>query len=257
MAIDPDAKRNLDIRLAKGEISKQEYLSLCKLLNAESPKDSLIAKAVESAISFKNQISESRKRINPTDLEPYRVTEKLVLYGDQLESNGVKHPYAKIKTILYKAFSQSINLIPTYHLANIWINLEGGRIVSESMSSTLLKGKKFNRILNAYDCLTAVTFKQRLEPYVRSLEAHGYCEHGETKIYRNGDVEANAVRVNLKVARKNKGLAFGSGSDTLANYDVITINETGGIFSQKKLKLKLSSDQDVVKNILLWLSEQP
>jgi hypothetical protein len=255
--VDPEAKRNLDVRLAKGEITKDDYLSLHQLLNTEPSKQPFLAKTVESVSAMKERFIESRKRINPTNTQPYEVSKNLLLFDDRLEARGVQYPYQKIKTISYKAFTRSTNLIPTYHLANIWINLEGGEIVSENMSSTLLKGKMFNRILNAYDFLTSITFRYRLAPYLSNLETNGYCEHFETKIYRNGDVEHGGARVNVKLARKNKGLTFGLESDDLSNYTVITINESGGIFSSKKTKLKLSSNQDIIKYLLLWLSEQP
>jgi hypothetical protein len=204
MAIDAKAKKELDLRLAKGEINREEYLAVYRLLEGDdSNPGSFLQRTANQLVSLRDLISEPRRMIYPTDLAPYEVTEELVLYGAHLNYQGAEYPYTAIANVSYTARSQYFNFVPMIHIATVWVNLKGGGTVIVSSNSTIVKGRAHNRILNAYEFIRAVTFKERLERYTGNLETQGYCQHGDTKIYLSGDVERNGIRVNVKLVHCN------------------------------------------------------
>lgn len=297
MAIDAEAKRHLDIRLAKGEISKEEYASLRNLIagttetpnecfhveatppvvaespevagerfgsetaqtatkSSQVPSEPLLARAAHSIESLRNLVSESRKSISPTNSHPYKVTEAMLLHGDHIEYHAVRHPYSTVTSTSYRAYHYMLNFVYNHWETRVLISCGGSDRVQASAFSMLIKSKTHNRILNAYSFINWVTFAQRIEPYFMSLTKLGYCEYDTVRMYANGDVIKDGVKVNLKVARKNNGLKFSSESNDELNYEVVKINETGKLLSPKKLSFCLGYNQDVAKSMLIWLSKQ-
>jgi hypothetical protein len=262
MSIDPQAKKILDLRLAKGEITRDDYLAACHAMaqTSETPASpSMLKGALASIAAAKDRIHESRKTICPTRAEPYHVDADLQLFPTHLRYAGQDHPYTQIEAVSYSARSDSLNLVPISHDARLWIQLKGGKSIFATSSTVLFRTKTFNRILNAHDFLSKVTFNQRLQPYLSEIEAKGFCSAGGARICRNGDVEQDGLRANLKVAHKNDGISFSRfGNNPLGNYHVITITtEERNLLSRKKIRLKLLHDFDVVRALILWLCEHP
>ena len=115
--MDPEVKRQLDLRLAKGEISKEEYSDTLKTLtegNESAGGSSVFSKA--SGV-FNNWLARQKdpygelsyKKVEPTDEAPLVVNDELSLFGTMLKFRQTTLRYTDIQSLNFDGFRQTIN----------------------------------------------------------------------------------------------------------------------------------------------------
>jgi hypothetical protein len=111
--MDPEVKRQLDLRLAKGEISKQEYFDTLKTLT-EGDKNaggSIVFSKASGwlAIQMDPHGESSYKNVEPTDAAPLVVNDELSLFGTVLKFRQTTLRYTDIRSLSFDGFRQTIN----------------------------------------------------------------------------------------------------------------------------------------------------
>jgi hypothetical protein len=259
--IDREVQRELDLRLAKGEITKEEYLSIQNTISsspeAAAPLRSALRSTLASVSRLKDQVFGSNEFANPKNDEPLVVNSEMVLYGDYLEFKNSKIYYSEIESVWYHAYRHVVNYVPIRISTCVVARLPTGREISASASSMVMTGKKNKLVQNAYAVLSSRTFEKRLQRYLDPLESMGVIDFGGVRLYRNGDIEKDGLRLNLKEARKKKALAIGTWAVGEEDPDNIIIGEKGlSCFSRRiRFNVAYSHDKDLIKALLKWLSQ--
>src|SRR5580704_16536878 len=105
--MDPEAKRQLDLRLAKGEISKEEYSDTLKTLSGGSESaggSSVLSKASGVFNNWlaiqKDPFGElSYKNVEPIDEAPLVVNDELSLFGTMFKFRQTSIRYTDIRSL--------------------------------------------------------------------------------------------------------------------------------------------------------------
>jgi hypothetical protein len=261
--MDAEIEKQLGIRLVKGEISKEEYLSIRHTLESHSPENEQSVSSPRGSSSIltraKESVFGSSSTIVPSDNLPLVVDKNLSLYGKYLTHKNVQLSYAEIEGVSYSASSYTVNLVPISRSTILSIMCKGGRSICAGTTTTIFHGRIHKLVQSAYSYLRHVTFRQRMEKYLRLLEVQGYIDASDVRIFSNGDVQKGELRLNLKLARKNH--AFGIGTrgglpaQKLTNPNEVIVGETGTSILSKRIVFELGNDKDVISAILEWLSE--
>ena len=254
--MDPEVKKQLDLRLARGEITREVYLSLQSTMTSS-------AKLSKGPLSFlanaKENVFGPSEMITPTDEHPLIVGDELTLFGRHLTHKGVQIPYSDIEGVAYKADSYSVNFVPVSLTTHFNISCKSGQSIYVGTNTMIFRGRKAKLIQNAYGFLRQLTFKQRMEAYLNLLQTKGYIEIGDVRVFLNGDIEKGDLRLNLKRARQNNAFGIGTssrwGADKTSNPDEVIVGDKGTSILSKRIVFELGDDKDVLKALLHWLSE--
>lgn len=255
--MDAEVKKHLDLRLAKGEITQDEYHSLHRTLRGENlrTENGVTDRSLAFLRHCKERYWGAGEMIVPTDEHPLDVDGDLFLFGQHLAHKGLKFRYSEIESVSYKAVSQSVNLIPTSKSTSFSIQFKGGHSISCGSSTVFVRGGKSKRIENAYAFLRQITFRERMVACIHLLESQGFIEVGKVRIYPNGDVEKGDTRINLRQSRLNKSFFIGTkGAYGSRNPDEVLVGQKGTSIFATRIRFQLRKDKDVLKALLEWLA---
>jgi high potential iron-sulfur protein len=261
-----EARDVLDLRLAKGEICAEEYRELLRALADGEPEagpavlqeaKSFASKAVERA--FSGPSTEA-----PTNAAPWVLTNDLVLYGDHLVHKGQTKNYSAISSVNYHAFRNSVNYIPTNVQNALELVFDDGDKVSIRSLGVFIETGKNKRVSSACYFLSWKTFQQRVRLYQDLLKNPGYFEirnvFSHVRIYANGDIEKNGLRLSIARASEHRALQFGTEWGTSLsggkNPYAIVVGETGTGFFSRKIKFAVTKDQDVVSSLVQYFANE-
>ena len=236
--MDPEVKRQLDLRLAKGEISREEYSDTLKTLtegNESAGGSSIFSKASgvfnkwlarqkdpDGELSYKN--------VEPTNEAPLVVNDELSLFGTMLKFRQTTLRYTDIRSLNFDGFRQTINQSLSTYWARLgilppsgeWITALGDwkhRFDFADMRSTFGQPHlvtKVKLVENAYSFLAPLTFQQRLQRRLEEIVRNGYTDicktqgKPEVRLFRDGFIEKEGLRINLIQAHSEKLIKLGS-----------------------------------------------
>lgn len=110
------------------------------------------------------------------------VTDQIVV------SKGREHSVTSINSLTFEESKQSMNFVTTLRLRSLTIGFNNGEWVQILCQSPILKKTKFANLLNAFEALSPLTFRQRYQRYVDALKSEGYFDYSKTRIYADGTI---------------------------------------------------------------------
>lgn len=253
--MDENVRKTLDLRLASGEITIEEYRATLNVLrnSATEATESTTARNLRSD-------GQTEPRLILT------MDSDLSLFESFLVYKGRRHSYSTITSLAYSRSMTSYNFIPTSNKTNFNIELENGETITYSTKTVFARGNLSKLLEQAYLFLQPATFQSRLNRTAYQLAQKGSIlvpsyPLGVT-LFPNGDIENDkGTRLNLKDSKKNNALLIGVtytnlvGSPRGSAPDEIRIYENQKRFGNKKIIFTLLVDQDVWKALISWLAE--
>lgn len=117
MIIDPEVKKQLDLRLASGEICEEEYTKLLTKIteaasNKTNEKQSLKNSIWQHIVSKHDSIFGSNKFKVPSNDDPLHVTNDFIIYGTFIVFEQEKIHLKNIYSLTYDYSSITVNLLP-------------------------------------------------------------------------------------------------------------------------------------------------
>lgn len=285
--MNPTAKEALDLRLARGEISEEQYRSLLKTLSTstEGGKEGVVSalfriganatKAIDKLLIGRDTVDYALLNRDPTNEEPLEVTKNFFVYGDYLSHNGEQ---VRLEQIVGLSFSlvetntATTSGMPLWMSATSQLNIYLGRDKTRYIEVKVKAGHSFHNkhilMRKAYHFIAEKTASHRMDLYLKQLEQSGHITIDGAKLYRNGDVEKGGVRVNFHAARQNNVLQIGTSYDTGVLLQLISgsrqsgkkpnqiiVGESGTGFFDRRVKFEVDRDHDVLFRIIHYLSE--
>src|SRR5262249_53168549 len=148
--------------------------------------------------------------IQPSSSCPFVLTKDVLLEGNCLRYRGLKILYSAITTLNYQARMTTVNGVQSNKKNSLKIRLNDGTEISVSCIGVFFETDKYKRISSAYEFLSKATFDQRLSAYTSRLEKDGFFMIDNVRIYANGDVEKDGLRINMTMAAERRTLQFGT-----------------------------------------------
>ena len=210
----------------------------------------------------------SYKNVEPTDEVPLIVNDELSLFGATLKFRQTTLRYSDIRSLGFDSLRQTVNYSSlTRYYASIYILQPSGewlKVFGEwkpkafGRSPTVIKVKL---VENAYCFLAPLTFQQRLQRRLDEMVRNGYTDISKSKgkpevrLFRDGFIEKQGVRIRLSQAHSKKMIKLGSSSFVHSNPGEFIFGETGMTFLSQRITVKVWIDRDVVASIINHLAE--
>jgi hypothetical protein len=145
---------------------------------------------------------------------PYKAG-KIKIYPSSFSFKDAIYNISEIQHISFyweKTFSQGFKFARGQEGARMKMSIQTRRSpknISSSVS-TLYRhdATKFDSFFNGYKHLASTTFAQRYNSYVEELNRNGYFNYDNKKIFKNGNVEWRAIKLNLNKNEVGKGPFF-------------------------------------------------
>lgn len=265
--MDETVKRELDLRLAKGEILIDEYNSIIKHING-SDKPNVTSDKVKSPAntgltSKQKALLGLYDNISPSTHNPYEVTKELFLFESQLSYKGTFYNYNSIMSLKFTSSKSTINFISSSK-SLLEIIFDNNEKISVRSASMIIEGKKFHSITTAYIFLSKLTFELRLEKIFNRLDRNGFIDRDGVRIFKNSTIQQGNTLINLKTAKNNNCIQFGSTIDCRPSFlsgwyiyqpNKIIIGETGTKFYSKRINFDSVTDKDIIHNLISQLAQ--
>ena len=271
--MDTEVKRQLDLRLAKGEITREEYSETLKALT-EGDKSvggssvfSTASKAFNDWLNKDPLGEHSYKNVEPTDEAPLIVNDELSLFSATLKFRQTTLRYSDIRSLYYDGLRQTVNTSLSYYYSKLGILPPSGewiKVLGEwkpkvfGRSPTVIKVKL---VENACSFLAPLTFQQRMQRRLEEIVRNGYMDICETKgkpevrLFRDGFIAKEGVRINLSQAHSKKLIQLGSAGFLHSSPGAFVFGQTGMSFLSQRITVKVWIDRDVVASIISHLAE--
>lgn len=201
-----------------------------------------------------------------------KVTKSLVLYEKKFVYEGEEYSYEGVSSVDYQGSVNEINLVNVGSQATMIIEHDVCGSIFIDAQTWVFKTPNFKNIGRAANIVSRKTFRGRLARYIKKLNTDKYfaipkfkfkrggeeIEEWEVRIYANGDVVEKDQRFNLRRALSQKGLQIGYdaylGVEGVSNPYEVIVSETGTAFWNKKIKFEITTDFDVVSELLRSLA---
>jgi hypothetical protein len=276
--MDTEVKRQLDLRLAKGEISREEYSDTLKTLtegNESAGGSSVFSKA--SGV-FNNWLARQKdpygefsyKNVEPTDESPLIVNDELSLFGTTLKFRQNTLRYSDICSLGFSGRRETTNQSLSKYYASLhilppsgeWIKVLG---IWKDKAFGDLRGHesvtKVKLVENACSFLAQITFQQRLQRRLDEMVRNGYTDicktrgKPEVRLFRDGFIEKEGMRISLSEAYSKKMIKFGSSSFLHSSPGWFIFGQTGMSVLSQRITVNVWIDRDVVASIITHLAE--
>ncbi len=245
--MDEQVKKALDLRLASGEITIEEYRATLTAIQNGVTKVS----GSEPATNGRSVEQEEARLV-------LTVNKDLSLFGSFLVYKGARHSYSTITSLTYSRSVSRTNLIPTSNRSYLCIGLENDQAISYSTETVLRRGELSKLFEKAYAFLQPITFQSRLNRIAYKLAQKRSIilpSLEDVTLFPNGDVETKkGTRLNLKDSKTNNGLIIGTYCSGWVSPDEIVIRERKSRWA-KTISFTIFGDQDVWKALISWLAE--
>ena len=271
--MDPEVKRQLDLRLVKGEITRAEYSDTLKALTegdkgvGGSSVYSWASGALKDWLSNDPYGEHSYKNVEPTDEAPLIVNDEISLFGATFKFRQATIRYADIQSLFFDGLRQTVNNTLASYYAQLGILPSSGEWITVLGS---WQPKVFGRqpsvikvklVENAYCFLARLTFQQRTQRLLADMVGNGSIDISRTKgkpevrLFRDGFIEKEGVRINLSQAHSNSMIQLGSSNFLHSSPSEFVFGLTGKSFLSKRITVKVWIDRDVVVSIIRHLAE--
>jgi hypothetical protein len=273
--MDSEVKRQLDLRLAKGEITKEVYSDTIKTLTDSDKSASSSSVFSKASGVFNNWLAKQKdphgelgyRNVEPTDEAPLIVNDEFSLFGTTLKFRQTTLRYSDIRSLNFDGLRQTINQGLSIYWARLgilppsgeWINVLGEwkhKAFFRPQDVTNVK-----RVENAYSFLAHLTFQQRLQRRLEEIVRNGYTDicktqgKPEVRLFRDGFIEKEGLRINLIQAHSEKLINLGSSWFLQSNPDAFSFGQKGTTFFPQRITVKVWIDRDVVASIITHLAE--
>ena len=271
--MDPEVKRQLDLRLAKGEITRGEYSATLEALTKGDKSVSGSSVFSKASKVFNNWLDKdplgehSYKNVEPTDEAPLIVNDELSLFCSTLKFRQTTLRYSDIRSLYYDGLRQTLNGSLSYYWSQLGILPPSGewiKVLGEwkpkvfGRSPTVIKVKL---VENACSFLAPVTFQQRMHRRLEEIARNGYIDICQTKgkpevrLFRDGFIEKEGVRISLSQAHSKKMIKLGSSGFFQSSPGEFVFGQTGMSVLSQRIAVKVWIDRDVVASIINHLAE--
>jgi len=250
--IDPEVKKLLDLRLARGDISQEQYLSLRATILESKPAQPSPA--------------ESRQfRDVPSDNKPdgdFTVDGDLLVQQSGVTYSGSTFSFSRVTGLMYLAELNSIRVgvssIPSFYRTTLTLVLDEKIIVAKKAESRFTRKKRHFVLDKAHVYLSKMTFEFRLTRLVNALRAQGSVDlptEPPTRLFTSGDVVQKDLRTNLRESAEKQQVEFGASQYLYAAYDpdVVKIRIDGPSLFPKTIKFTLRMNRDVIMPLITHL----
>jgi hypothetical protein len=271
--MDPEVKRQLDLRLAKGEITRQDYLATLKALtegdkSAAPPSIFSMASGAFNDWLTRDPLGQySYRNVEPTDEAPLVVNDELSLFGTTLAFRQTTLRYSDIRSLAFDGLKHSVNGSLTTYYARLRILPPSGewmKVLGEWKHKVFGRQPRVTQVKlveNAYSFLAPLTFQQRMQRRLEDIVRNGYTDICETqgkpevRLFRDGFIEKEGLRISLKQAHSNSMIRLGSSNFFHSSPDEFVFGQTGMTVLSKRITVKVWVDRDVVASIVTHLAE--
>jgi hypothetical protein len=120
---------------------------------------------------------------------------------------------------------------------------------------------KVKLVETAYCFLAQLTFQQRMQRRLEEIVRNGYIDICKTKgkpevrLFRNGFIEKEGMRISLSQAHSEKMIQLGSSNFLHSSPGFFIFGQTGMTFLSQRITVKVWIDRDVVASIINHLAE--
>jgi len=272
--MDPEVKRQIDLRLAKGEITREEYSATLKALT-EGDKSAHASSIFSVASGWLTRLKDpygelSYKNVEPTDETPLIVNDELSLFGTTFKFRQTTLRYSDIRSLGFDGLRKTTNQSLSTYYASLhilppsgeWIKVLG---VWKDKAFGDLRGHesvtKVKLVENAYCFLAPLTFQQRLQRRLETIVRNGYTDicktqgKPEVRLFREGFIEKEGVRISLSQAHSSKMIQLGSSNFVHSSPSEFIFGKTGMTILSQRITVKVWIDRDVVASIINHLAE--
>lgn len=153
--IDPEVRRVLDLRLARGEIQSEEYRRLLGVLSKQEDEG--------RAKSTAQDKSES---------ELLLAFEDLLIYSTHIVVDGQRKELANIAYVDGGSSIVRINLLPAVKHTSLIVQFTEGGSFCKDEQRTLFGGKRHKALAQAVHLLKKLTFRSSLDALCRDVQAN-------------------------------------------------------------------------------------
>ena len=236
--MDSEVKRVIDLRLARGEISKAEYDELTKVLLTAAPI------------------------IPPSELLVALAEDGLRLFSDHLTIKEHRFSYSDVLELEFTKYKNTANFIPICRHTAVGFRVVNGPRFYAGELTRFSKGKRAPIIETAYAILRDKSAPSRLAYYLQQVRSNQGLQLGGIKVSRNGDIENKDTRLNLRRARLSGSISWGivrsyglinfGGRTVETNPYGVTIEEHS---PKRRLEFSIQYDYDVIRDVLIMLAD--
>ena len=272
--MDSEVKRQLDLRLAKGEITREEYSATLKALT-EGDKSAGASSIFSAASGWLTRLKDpygelSYKNVQPTDETPLVVNEELSLFGATLKFRQTTLRYSDIRSLGFNGRRETTNQSLSKYYAWLHIQPPSGewiKVLGEWKDKAFgdFRGHepvtKVKLVENAYCFLAPLTFQQRLQRRLDEIARNGHTDicktqgKPEVRLSRDGFIEQEKLRISLSEAHSKKMIKFGSSSFLHSSPSWFIFGQTGMSILSQRITVNVWIDRDVVASIINHLAE--
>lgn len=239
--MDNEIRKILDLRLAKGEISLEEY------------------HAIEERIS-NDKIGANCKSNNQTNTSSIFVSVEGIfnVHADMFLYKNKTYQYKQVVSITFSSFQLKVNLLPIKTLTNFIIILDDGEVIRFNLDK-MFRCQLSKQLEVAYNFISKRTFESRMTRIMHSIHKLRQIpipSKPEAFIDFDGVVHCKGVTLSLnecsKYGRVSLGTDYKLGLNRSADPNEIEIYDKDRLFGAKKIVFTLTSDQDAWKSLLGW-----
>jgi hypothetical protein len=214
-----EAKAALDLRLAKGEVSMDEYVQIKKVIEEQRPS----------------------VPTNPVNLtQPLGEYKGFKVFPEYWQYEDDRMQIADIKSVAVGRSKFSINGLPSVDHSYVCVTLVTGRTVNFEERKTYFGERQHQYLLSFGKALREVSYKIRLQRLWALLAREGQVQIGvRTKklsqicfLTSDGRLTCDAISLDLKKCKTDGQLHLGtyslnsqSGSEIYASYSTIPLRE--------------------------------
>jgi len=229
----------LDVRLASGEITEEEYRRLSNTIASKEVPKKEPTKKIESIATS----------------EGIDMGKKLFVFDDHFILKGEKYEFSEISTafldakILWNSFVKQ-----TFTCFSL--KLESGHIVKTRAQSIFVQGNKNNRMREGGSQLLSKSSQSRLQKILLEFAEKREIQIEGTKVtlFADGRISDGVTTISIRESAENENARIGTvDREWLArssnNPDHIIIGKKGTSVFQERLSFKLTWNKDVYK----WL----
>jgi hypothetical protein len=273
--MDPEVKRQLDLRLAKGEITREDYSATLKALTEGDKSAAPPSIASLASGAFKDWLTRLKdpygelnyKNVEPKDEAPLVVSDELSLFATTLKFRQTTLRYSDIRSLSFDGLRRTVNGGLSTYYARLGILPRSGEwiaVLGEWKHKAFGWGPSVTKVKlveNAYCFLAPLTFQQRLQRRLEEMLRNGYTDicntrgKSEVRLFPDGLIQEDGLVINLREAHSNKAIKLGSSSFLHSSPDAFTFGQEGVGFLSRRISVKAWIDRDVLAFIITNLAE--
>ena len=247
-------------RLARGEVSIEQYQELLKLISDQGSESSSVPDQIEPK-NTALPIESDRLIINYND--------KLFLHDKSLTyyaMPGERFPYTKITHLRCNFLTSTLNFVPMSHSAEFTFGIGESPFVETSetkwikiasQKTKFMQSNEQKLLKSCYEIIYRNSYNIRQKFYVDQVVKNGFLKSGNTEIHRNGKLinTKTGISVNLKLAKSKGDISYGThygiaGGTSQFDPSQLYVLEEKKFFGKKEMTVTIFNNSDVIFPII-------